>query len=995
MGAFRHGIKTTLRTPGKTSLFSLSLLLLAVLVSVSFSVFAAVRGYLRDCEAFFHTVAELEYLGSTYPDATVYDAAMVRELSARQAELDALCQAEELISFEPATNALALAEGLHRKDLYCFDPDAAVLQLYVMGYDKSTESYFADIKGCLYSRRDETGKMVLLRIRGEDGAGAALPEAKGTYLVCGHFFLGSSSYLWFQAEPMDCPVPAGTQPVPAFTKWTEQSPAENDYTRLAAWIEAANDGCPVQYTAAPEDHLPFHQEILTLQEGRLFTAEEAARGEQLCVISAPMAKALSRSVGDTVRLSVWESEGDLYHSPRPALEARDYRIVGVYGHNDDYPFHIFLPGQAEAGARVRPVNGYRLGQFRIQNSGAADFLAGVAALEAAGFRLTVYDQGYASAVEPMGELLVLSDIFLLVSLLLVLAVLCLQCHLFISRLRETAQTMLALGSGRAYIRRCFLGGAWLTAVPTSALGCALGRLLEQGVLELLARWSASYAAQELRFSSSRLSLVRSLAFAPEISPWVYVAAGLLLLLGSTLLTLAFSASALRDHAAKKRRRRCRPRLPAIRRSSRLRGPLKYALLSIRRSRARTAAALLLALVIVLFFGRLSASLEGYQTQLEAVRQNTVLTGRATDAKGQAIDGLVVSSTAVTRFLDSGLTAKHNVSDRICNLRFLGVCQTAEGRVNGLPEPYIPTDAFGIETLFGQMYSEPQWVRSSSVEGSPLFYNTKAVELRWLEGYGEHSMSGAEWCCVLPRPLMETHGIALGDTCRFLFALYDYGSPIIDTVELKVVGSYTSAADSQTVFSPIGCTQLPNRTAFYGHVRLGDSSYDSFLFTLRNAGELDAVRAALEKAGFTWVRSGKRMGNYAVLDDAVYLSTVRSMERQLEYVRLLYGCLYFLAGILGLVLSWLMTASRRPELALMRALGARPIHITANFCAEQSLLCGAGLLAGLGLWRLLGRSFTPAQLLLTAGFFALWSLTALLCAGILARQRSSAALTEPE
>ena len=67
MEAFKNGVKTTLRTPGKSLLFSLILLLLALLAAVAFSVFFAVRGYLSDCEDYFHTIVHLEYIGKDYP----------------------------------------------------------------------------------------------------------------------------------------------------------------------------------------------------------------------------------------------------------------------------------------------------------------------------------------------------------------------------------------------------------------------------------------------------------------------------------------------------------------------------------------------------------------------------------------------------------------------------------------------------------------------------------------------------------------------------------------------------------------------------------------------------------------------------------------------------------------------------------------------------------------------------------------------------------------
>ncbi len=80
---------------------------------------------------------------------------------------------------------------------------------------------------------------------------------------------------------------------------------------------------------------------------------------------------------------------------------------------------------------------------------------------------------------------------------------------------------------------------------------------------------------------------------------------------------------------------------------------------------------------------------------------------------------------------------------------------------------------------------------------------------------------------------------------------------------------------------------------------------------------------------------------------------------------------------------------------MRALGTQPCRILANFLTEQCILITAGLCAGLWIGRLFGRLSNGNQLFLTAAFWALWCLAALLCLLVGLRKRSYAALTEPE
>ena len=73
MQATKNGLKSTLRTPGKTLLFLLILTVTAALLNISCSVYGAVRGYRGNCDDYFHTIAELEYVGQYYPSQMIYD----------------------------------------------------------------------------------------------------------------------------------------------------------------------------------------------------------------------------------------------------------------------------------------------------------------------------------------------------------------------------------------------------------------------------------------------------------------------------------------------------------------------------------------------------------------------------------------------------------------------------------------------------------------------------------------------------------------------------------------------------------------------------------------------------------------------------------------------------------------------------------------------------------------------------------------------------------
>ena len=152
---------------------------------------------------------------------------------------------------------------------------------------------------------------------------------------------------------------------------------------------------------------------------------------------------------------------------------------------------------------------------------------------------------------------------------------------------------------------------------------------------------------------------------------------------------------------------------------------------------------------------------------------------------------------------------------------------------------------------------------------------------------------------------------------------------------------------------------------------------------------------MSDAGYTWVHSNDRAKSCAFIDDEVYLNTTHSMERQIQYVSVLYDALYVLAGVIGFTLAWLLLQSRRQEIAIMRALGTQPGRIVGNFLAEQLLLMTLGLGIGFAAGFLSKIPVCQTQLVLIAAFLGIWTLSTLICLIVGLRRESFAALTEPE
>ena len=1038
MTAMKNGIKSILRTPGKSLLFVLILTVTAALLTVSCCVFWAVRGYLDECSGYFHTIAELEYVGANYPDQMVFDEDFAAAVEENRAGLEALVSSETVMAWEPASSELMYSPLFHRKDTCTPSPDAAVLRLSLNSYNENLGTYNAIVTETLYSRIDYTDKLILLRTT--DG-GKSLKHP-GTYLVAGSFFAGRLQNPSLRQEIISFYDNGALIELPPQLAEREDPETEALFRRYAEILRVRNDSFRVTYTADIEDLFPFHQQALMLTEGRYFTREEYDARAHVCIVSERMAGWLGKKPGDTIPFTIFRSSGDLYDATRHTqIDEGDYEIVGITSHSDTYPFWIFLP-DANLDTSVRPVNGYTLGQFRLNNSGVPAFLEAAAPLLEQGFRLNVYDQGYAAATEPMEELLFISIIFLAVCLLLATCALVLQSYLFISRQRDTARTMFAMGSGRPHVCVYFLTSAFALTVPGAVLGSFIGKRVEGRVFSALQRFASQFAEQDLRFSAARLAITRTLDFSPSSSPEAYLTAAAILACGTLIFTLLFAVGSLRERKSfqTKTLRRRMPKREA--RASRLSGFFKYGLLSMFRSRTSSAAVLALGLATALFFGQLTASLSGYRDQLVVYKNNAEIAGSATDYLGKRISGLVLRGGSVARLSTFELVEDCCITLNLGHIRFLGV----EGGEQ-IPFSWPRYGSYAYESAFYWLNKDPLWVGTNSVARCPLFHFSGSGSVEWLEGWSEADFvrldelsetiydyeyqssrtityRGGPAVCALSASMMEEHGIRLGDRINTVIAYYHPKfEELLLPLQLQVVASYVGPVDSTTVFCPVTMIRPGwEDSKFFPEIREGAGekyrlageywtgaelnefrtlgitpaqNYSSFTFNLRDSGRLDELRTALADAGFTWVHSGERSKNYAMIEDEVYLNTVHSMERQIQYVELLYDSLYLLAGVIGFVLAWLMIQSRRREIAVMRALGTQNGRIVGNFLAEQFLLMASGLAAGIPLCRLTGAAVSRTQITLTAAFLGVWTVSSLICliTGLL--KPSFASLTEPE
>ena len=139
MLALRNGLRNLYRSPVKHFLLLLVLSLLIVILSLGVCIYTAASTYLQECDAFYQTIANLEYVGSSYPDSRVYDPLLEETLETGLT--DQLSQIPGVISYHENRSALVVAPELRRQDAAMADPDAAILVVRNLFWNEHTESW--------------------------------------------------------------------------------------------------------------------------------------------------------------------------------------------------------------------------------------------------------------------------------------------------------------------------------------------------------------------------------------------------------------------------------------------------------------------------------------------------------------------------------------------------------------------------------------------------------------------------------------------------------------------------------------------------------------------------------------------------------------------------------------------------------------------------------------------------------------------------------------
>lgn len=967
-----NSLKTIWRMKWKSSLMLLLIAAATAFTGLGISLFSACEALIARTESDFSTIAVFEYMGRDYPQNDVLDG----EANSIHDSFSLGDGNSYVVSDNSPRLALGCISGYSRTYDTMERRYDAVIRIFVYSYDEFFNCFAARVPEQLYGSTDYTRKLTYLDTDSVD----FVPELGHYYLVAGTFYSNATSYKYFRINDITKGALGES-----FVPWldvtdapTESNPAGSEpFYRAAELTEAINGIVTVRGTNDLNAIEEFHEGTLFLTSGDGFSESDYRDSAPVCIISEFAAKKLSLEVGDTLGLRIVPAGKTELYSELTELNSypvTDFTVVGITNTVSDLESNIYIPDRSG----VSGFFGYTVASVKLKNGTADEFLSAVGELPQR-MNVSVYDYGYETVRDSLDLIRGRAVFLTLASVICTLAVLVLFGFIFVGKQKDTAVAMYSLGAGKGRIFAFLLIGACLILLLAVMIGTVGGYYLSGIAAEISENTVAEGESLNRLYSNSSLGLILPFEFDFSVPLGTLIPPAAAIFVFGAAMCVFFAAKTLEKPKRPKKKKEkvgVRPRSPH-RSAGALSGVPAFVLASMKRGGFRTFAVPFVSAVMTVFLLLLSATASAYSAKLESLRSDSTIDGYMTSARNKAPYSIVAYADDLNRFCGTGQIESMSLSKRELYF-YSGIRTKADGSEPDEPiYPVIPENAFARESYMNAFYREsPDIVYTNDLFCTEEFWFSSAIKTDFLEGYDINLFSGSESdVCMVSTAMAEEKGISLGDSVLFLET--DEFNPVL----LTVVGMFERQCGQNNIYVPLIKRfdtsvftdekereiqeQLDEKyaewlaqiggspkwyTSAYTEARTVDellhkSTFDCVRFVLGSASRINPLKEQLAEAGFSMVRSPKTIRLYVVINDRDYFESEKKLNRQIEYLALLYPLMTFLASAVGFIVSYLIISGRRCELAVMRGLGARGSRVFFAFFSEQVILCIAGCLIG--------------------------------------------------
>ncbi|NLP17077.1 MAG: hypothetical protein GX379_08575 [Clostridiales bacterium] len=990
---FRNSIKSIIRTPVKTILFTFLIAAVTAFLYLGASIWVSSASILRDWDANCTTIVNMEYLEDYGSNKGSKSDVMLADVAG--IDFDAIAANENVLLWQPSDVSMGTASGFVSKERSAEYSSPCVLIVTGIRQYAEDSPYYGKLVESLYSFSSyEAGQAVF--IENEKGDFGFTPDPNATYVIHADNYRISGNglsvklmpfYSWIaQQAGVDCST---IKPFYQIESVEALHAEENNiYNIIAQYYTAMNNGLTICRVREPGDLVEFNQNYLQLVSGRLFTSQESDNGAKVCVISQTLANDLDLKVGDALNIRLPDDENATTYTWGDKMSRTEtLTIIGIVNHHSDYHRNVYIPSTSYSTGPVRYF--YNLGQATIKNGTVDTFLSQIEPLLPERIFISVYDQGYQATADALKVIQKAAIALSAIALAVTLAVLAFFSYLFADKQRDTVEIMRCIGTRKSEVRTYLMVGTSLIALIAIMIGIFIGTGYAERLIGFSYEFVSELQAVDTRYSDAFKGIIKEFTPVVTLSYPLATAVGLGVFLISIALCLYFAERTISGKLISLRTR-MRVRRSPRKSSVALSGSLRHAILSIRRGGVRSLLTPVLCATALLFVSVLQATLTSYDTARKELYENTEILGYCAQMDGKFSDRLVIQNT----FAKTLMSFEH-ISDPAytytLNYAYLGIPVYADGTAGHVEPVPMPMSSFELENLQNALISGPNIVFTDSVKNAPEFYFGE-FHGEFMAEWDETRFSSREWeklPCIVSTHFMDEHGIKPGDTIRVYVEDYFFHNSAFMSMDMLVVGSFMRVANQNNIYCPLplgaldpahsSLIELSNdnsepttgRYFTYATGRAAESSkggsgitfsqqqiidvmldnkYVSALtFKIRDPRKLGEVKDGLEQMGFSGPRTANNIRICVVVEDGQFNETLSSITQRSKYLEILYPVLLVLVCILGLIMGFLAVNNRREDIALMRGMGTPKSRIFATIFGEQILLLIFGALPAVAIW----------------------------------------------
>jgi len=309
--------------------------------------------------------------------------------------------------------------------------------------------------------------------------------------------------------------------------------------------------------------------------------------------------------------------------------------------------------------------------------------------------------------------------------------------------------------------------------------------------------------------------------------------------------------------------------------------------------------------------------------------------------------------------------------RYMHYEYMGLVEHADGSPGtpGLPErPVVDRQKSNIELELGFSKLEQQVKRmpilalTDSVTRTSEAIKFRESQVQWLQGYSDEDYLNPEFIIILPDRFMTEHDLKFGDIIRLgVYEPIERYDVLAEGFDFKVVGSYFQGSRSPVFYVPwslltevrmgtdlgIMSREYPDDLNSLKVIGIPNEyiaeSVDSATIIPENPRDLDGLRDYLEESGYSQIGVIRSNRLAVVIEDKALADGLLSIRQHLSFLNLIIPIMLLLSGLIGFILSYLLTRNRLPEFAVMRSLGSKKIQVYLAFFLEQFFLLLIGFL----------------------------------------------------